>query len=114
MSSAASSVSLDLTPEGLFPEKETAATDPKCVVISEIMRQMTEKVDMSNVPQSTLRVRAAIRYKYLSQEDRLSLPEADHGASLLYRSGVASATAQKYYSFRLSEADVKRWSIVIV
>lgn len=42
------------------------------------------------------------------------VPDADHRAFLLYQKGVASETAQKYYSFRLTEADAKKWSIVIV
>ncbi len=110
MSSATTDVSLDLTPKGLFPKIETAATDPKCVVISEVMQQMTKNSDMSSVTQQTLQEHAAKRYTDLSQESRLSLPDADHRAFLLYQKGVASETAQKYYSFRLSEADAKKWS----
>lgn len=114
MSSATTGVSLDLTTKGLFPKIEAASTDPKCVIISEVMQQMTKNWDMSSITQSTLQDHATKRYVDLSQESRLSLPDADHRAFRLYQEGVTSEIAQKYYSFRLSETDAKKWKIVIV
>lgn len=108
-----STESLDLTPKGLFPNKEDAPQNPKCIIIAEVIQQLTQKADMSAVKQAHLQNHAEERYKYLSEQNRLSLPNADHSAYLLYQKGVTAEIAQKYYSFRLSEADSKRWNIVV-
>ena len=113
MSSSVGEIQFDLTPAGLFPNKETATQDNKCVIISRIYQEMQQKCDMSSVTQEIIMQDAANRYEFLSNESLLSLPQADHGAFLLYQQGVDVETAKEYFSLRLCESDARKWSIVI-
>lgn len=104
----------DFSPVALFPMKEDAAKDPRCVVVAEVIQQLAQKADMSDVTQKTLQDIANKRYTNLTQSGKISLPDADHRAFLLYQQGVSVETAQKYYSFMLNEGDAKRWQIIVV
>lgn len=111
---SSTSVNLDLTPKGLFPNKEDAAQNSKCIIIAEVIQQLTKTSDLSAVTQTDLRNHAEKRYVDLSQENRLSLHDVDHKAFLLYQKGILVETAKKYYSFRLSEVDAKKWEIAVL
>jgi hypothetical protein len=112
MSAISSDVELDYSVEGLFPNKDAADQDPKCKIIAEIIQSFSKTADMTGVTQANLQTHAQDRYTFISKEERLSLPNADHLASLLYQKGVSRETAQRYMSFRLTEADAKRWTIL--
>jgi len=114
MSSPVGEKSIDLSPSGLFPNKETAAQDEKCLIISKVYQQMLEKCDMTSVNQEILREDAAKRYSFLSEESKLALYQVDHGAFMLYQRGVKPETAKEYYSHRLTESDAQKWQIHIV
>jgi hypothetical protein len=114
MSSSSASVSLNLTPVGLFPGMKSVEKDPKCQIISKVLVHLTQNCNMSGVTQSSLQQHAMKRYSDLSEETRMTLPQADHAAFLLYEKGVPVEIAQKYYSFKLSAADAGRWQIVLV
>jgi len=103
---------LDYSTLGLFPDKEAADQDPKCKIIAEIIHSFSKTADMSGVTQADLQTHAASRYAYLSKEERLTLPVADHAAFLLYQKGVSPQTAKQYVSFRLTEDDVKKWTVI--
>jgi hypothetical protein len=105
--------SINLTPAALFPNKENAACDDKCVIIANVIQQLVRNLDMSSITQNTLLENAEVRYADISKPERLSLPEADHKAFLLYQNGVSVDVAQKYYSYRLSESDANIWTIVV-
>lgn len=104
---------LNLTPAGLFPGKQGAAEDKKCLIISKLYQEMTAILQMPNITQNELITNAQKRYEFLSTEQRLSLPDADHKAFMLFQMGVNHETAKEYYSFRLSENDAKSWQIVL-
>jgi hypothetical protein len=105
---------LDWTPQGLFPNREEAAIDPKCLVISKVMQALAKHYDMSHAMQAELLDQADKRYTYLSSPIKLTLTGADNAAFHLYQKGVPAQLAKEYYSFKLSEADAQRWSIVII
>ena len=112
MSAISAEVELDYSTVGLFPNKEAADQDPKCKIIAETIQSLSKTADMTGVTQATLQTHAENRYVFLSKEERLSLPNADHAALLLYQKGVSRETARRYMSFRLTEADAKRWTII--
>jgi hypothetical protein len=112
MSALSPDVELDYSVEGLFPNKDAADQDPKCKIIAEIIQSFSNTADMTGVTQADLQTHAQHRYTFISKEEKLSLPNADHLAFLLYQKGVSSETAQSYISFRLTETDAKRWTII--
>jgi hypothetical protein len=105
--------SLDLSPVALFPNHPAAAQDKKCVVIANVIRELAQFCDMSTVTQVDVQNNAQKRYAFLSQTNKSSLMEVDHDAYLLYQQGVSVDTVREYYSFRLSEQDAKKWTIII-
>jgi len=106
-------INFDPSVESLFPNNPEASQDKKCVIIAEVIQQLISRCDMSGTTQDNLRADANKRYEFLSKEDRLALPQADHAAFLLYQKGVNLSLVQKYYSIRLSDEDAKKWVIRI-
>jgi len=113
MSIPSNKVQLDFTPKSLFPKLE-ADKDPKCVIVAEVIQQLAKRCDLSEMTQEKIQSIAESRYNELSLADKLTLPQADHKAFSLYQKGVDHLTAQKYYSHRLTEADAKKWKIVLI
>jgi hypothetical protein len=99
---------LDYSPEGLFPNREVI--DQKCKVIAEVIQALAKRADMSSITQEFLQDQAEARYAYLSKPEKLSLPEADRAAFTL---GLPPELAQKYMSFRLTEKDARRWTVIM-
>ena len=112
--SGSSNSSLDLSPTGLFPDKEGAENDKKCSVISKIFMEIESGIISSSMTQEQLRVGASEHYAFLSREPRLTLPTADHAAFQMSRRGISPMVAQEYYALRLSEEDAKKWQIVVI
>lgn len=113
MSATINNTHLNLTPSALFPNKQGAAEDKKCLIISKIYQDIAAVQNLSDFTQNSLNENAQKRYEFLSVEQRLSLPDADHRAFLLYQQGVKHETAKEYYSCRLSESDAKCWVILV-
>lgn len=103
---------LNFTPAALFPHIQNAAGDKKCELIAKVIQSLVTVHNM-NETQEGINKNAKERYAYLSKEERLQLPQADHAAFLLYRKGVDPHVAKAYYSQRLSEEDAKKWILVI-
>lgn len=112
MSAISDDVELDYSIRGLFCDRAAADQDPKCKIIAEIIQILSKTADMRGVTQADLQSHAENRYTNLSKEQRLSLPDADHIAFLLYQKGISPQIAQQYVSFRLTEEDAKRWTVI--
>lgn len=106
--------SLDYSLTGLFPGRENPENDPKCVVSMKIIQEFNRKGCFPNdMSQQLLQTYAEERYNFISLPGRLSLPDADHTAFLLYQKGLSPNTAKEYVSFRLTDDDKKKWVIVV-
>lgn len=113
MSIPSGSPDLDYTPVGLFPGTQAPAQDPKCVVIAEVFKHLSETLKKIKISQISLQEAARNKYAFLSQPKRLSLPQADDLALGMYNTGVPVEIVKQYYSFLLTEADAKKWQIII-
>ncbi len=112
MSSPIRDTEFNLTPTALFPAKPEAASDEKCVIISKVIQDLATSCNMTGVTQEVLNNDANDRYVYLSREEKLSLPSADHAAFSLYKRGVSIENAKEYYSIRLTADDASHWIII--
>lgn len=99
------------TPAALFPDKQDAAKDPKCIIVAEVIQQVAAKNAGTSANQEQLRKDAQARYQYLSESGQLELWVVKDLASLLLQKGVSSETAKRYYSFRLSEEADAEWTV---
>lgn len=105
--------SLDLTLNGIFPDKSDASNDKKCLIISKLYQEMSQHLNMSRVTQEEIKKEAQGRYAYLSREKRLEIVQIDHAAFLLFQKGVKPETIRAYFAYRLTENDAKSWHIHI-
>lgn len=101
-------VDLNFTPAALFPDNQTASTDPKCVVIAEVIQQISGRLSGPAVQEKLVKD-AQSRYQFLSEQENLELWEAQDAAFVLGKKGVTQDVAIKYLSFRLSEEDARNW-----
>lgn len=110
-------MSLSLLETDLFPDNPNASKDEKCIIILQVIQQITNKLikeGMQLPTQKELISHVNKRYEYLCQKEKLSLDKVDHAAFLLWQMGVDVNTAKKYYSMRLNDEDAQKWTIKIV
>lgn len=100
---------LNLTPQGLFPEKVNADQDPKCRVIAKVIAELFEHSSVfQKFTQVQVQENAQKRYEYLSKP-KISEAQIDRPAHLLFQNGVSQETIKEYFSFRFprEEATLK-------
>ena len=105
---------MNITPTGLFPNIPDAETNPKCVIVSKIIQELCVTCNMNGITQEDLQKDAQKRYDYISNTTKLPLYAVDRSAFLLYQRGVSTTLVKEYFSYRLNEADAKKWKIVTV
>lgn len=106
---------LDFSVKGLFPSVPNAETNPKCQTVAKVVQAIAQRCDMSQVKQEDVCANANSRLDYVSKQKRLHLYQVDHAAYTLYQKyGVSPELAKEYYSYRLTEADAKKWTICLV
>ena len=59
---------LNFTPTALFPAKPSAESDEKCVIISKVIQDFANNVDMTRITQEDLINEANYRYEELSSD----------------------------------------------
>lgn len=91
---------IDLTPRGLFPDKDNALQDPKCLVIAEVISQIAaHALCPPTIEQEEWQEIARKRYALLSEPKKLSVLEISRILFLLLEKGVNLPTARQYISF---------------
>jgi len=105
---------MNTTPTGLFPNVSDPEKDPKCILVSKIIQELCVTCNMDGITQEHLQKDAQKRYEYITNTTKLPLYAVDRSAFLLYQRGVSVDLVKEYYSYRLNEADAKKWKIAIV
>ncbi len=101
---------LNFQPTALFPQNKDADADPRCKVISQVMKARFEEAKKFCHPTQESLIRQALdRHHFLTDPKRFHVPQFDGEVMALVEGGVPLPIARQYCWFRLDDEEKSRW-----